>query len=160
MTQIENRHIAIGSDIGGGHITCAAIDLNSKEIFKDSYSTEKVDGQAKSEIIITGWVKALNNTISTIDHDSLSGIGFAMPGPFDYENGIALFEKVEKFDHLYGVNIAEEIRKKLTLDNNVSLRFMNDATCFGVGETWIGQAKDYKRVVAITLGTGFGSAFF
>lgn len=160
MNQTKRRHIAIGSDIGGGHITCAAIDLNNKEILKDSYSTEKVDGQAKSDIIIGGWVNALNNTISTIDPDSLSGIGFAMPGPFDYENGIALFERVEKFDHLYGVNIAEEVRKILKIDKDVSLRFMNDATCFGVGETWVGQANVYNRVVAITLGTGFGSAFF
>jgi glucokinase len=160
MKKPEQRHIAIGADIGGGHITCAALDLNTKKILKDSYSTEKVNGQAESEIIIASWVKALNNTISMIDSNALAGIGFAMPGPFDYENGIALFKQVVKFDHLYGVNVADEIRKIISVDKDISLRFMNDATCFGVGEAWIGQAKDFKNMVAITLGTGFGSAFY
>jgi len=36
---------------------------------------------------------------------------------------------------------------------------MNDAHCFLLGESWIGQAKLYNKCVGITLGTGFGSAF-
>ena len=132
MDQTENRQFAIGADIGGEHITCAALDLSTKNILKDSYSTEKVDSQAKSEIIIAAWVKALNNTISMIDSNNLAGIGFAMPGPFDYENGVALFKNVKKFDHLYGVSVAAEIRKNLGLHKDINLRFMNDATCFAV----------------------------
>jgi glucokinase len=160
ISQNDNSQFAIGTDIGGGHISCATLDLDTNKILKETYSKEKVDCSAESDIIIASWVKALNKTISTIDADLLAGIGFAMPGPFDYKNGIALFEQVEKFDHLYGVNVADEVRKNLSVNKDISLRFMNDATCFGVGEAWIGQAKDYKHSVAITLGTGFGSAFF
>jgi glucokinase len=36
---------------------------------------------------------------------------------------------------------------------------MNDATAFAVSEAWIGVGKEYPRMIAITLGTGFGSAF-
>jgi glucokinase len=160
MGKLEKQHFAIGTDIGGGHIACAAIDLDKKKIVRSTYSYEKIDSKAEAEIIIDGWAKALNNTIFKVDSDSIAGIGFAMPGPFDYANGIALFEQVQKFEHLYGVNVAEEIQKKMVGNSRISLRFMNDATCFGIGESWIGKAKDYKYVVAITLGTGFGSAFF
>ena len=160
ISQNNNSQFAIGTDIGGGHISCAALDLDTNKILTETYLKEKVDCSAESDIIIATWVKALNKTISMIDPNSLAGIGFAMPGPFDYENGIALFKQVEKFDHLYGVNVADEIRKKISVDKDISLRFMNDATCFGVGEAWIGQAKGFRRSVAITLGTGFGSAFF
>ena len=160
MGKLEKQQFAIGTDIGGGHIACAAIDLDTKKIVKSTYSYEKIDSKAESEIIIDGWAKALNKTILKINSDSIAGIGFAMPGPFDYAKGIALFEQVQKFEHLYGVNVAEEIQKKIVGDNRISLRFMNDATCFGIGETWIGQAREYSKCVAITLGTGFGSAFF
>jgi glucokinase len=36
---------------------------------------------------------------------------------------------------------------------------MNDASSFAVGEAWAGKSKDHARMMAITLGTGFGSAF-
>lgn len=39
------------------------------------------------------------------------------------------------------------------------MRFLNDATSFAIGEAWQGMGKGMQRVVVITLGTGFGSAF-
>jgi glucokinase len=82
-----------------------------------------------------------------------------MPGPFDYVNGIALFERVEKYESLYGANIVKEMRTRLGVDDRVKFRFINDATSFAIAEAWIGKARDFRRVVALTLGTGFGSAF-
>ncbi|MCA1760855.1 MAG: ROK family protein, partial [Bacteroidales bacterium] len=90
---------------------------------------------------------------------SLSGIGFAMPGPFDYRNGMAWFEGVQKFENLYGVNIREEIQNRLDLPHEFPVRFLNDAACFAVGEAWMGEASDYRRIIALTMGTGFGTTF-
>ena len=39
------------------------------------------------------------------------------------------------------------------------MRFLNDATSFAVGEAWLGHGRGADKVVAVTLGTGFGSAF-
>jgi glucokinase len=39
------------------------------------------------------------------------------------------------------------------------VRFLNDATCFAVGEAWLGCGRSARKVVAVTLGTGLGSAF-
>ncbi len=36
---------------------------------------------------------------------------------------------------------------------------MNDASAFAVGEAWAGSASGSNRSLAITFGTGFGSAF-
>jgi glucokinase len=82
-----------------------------------------------------------------------------MPGPFDYPNGIALFKRVEKYESLYGVNISEQLRLRLQLGANMPFRYINDATAFAIAEAWIGKAGNYSRVIALTLGTGFGSAF-
>jgi glucokinase len=155
-----NKRIAIGVDIGGHHIACAAIDIDKNELIPDSMSEESVNNKATSKEILSKWCKALKETIDKISSVSLVGIGFAMPGPFDYVNGIALFTKeVEKFESLYDINVATEIRNNLSLPNNITLRFINDATAFGIAEAWIGKAKNEERTIALTLGTGFGSAF-
>jgi glucokinase len=154
------KKYAIGTDIGGSHISCAVIDLEKEEIIKQSISTEKVDNKASADDILKKWSAVLGHSISTIDKSQLVGIGFAMPGPFDYEKGIALFShETNKFEKLYGVNVAENLKKTLTLNDNCGLRFMNDASSFAVGEAWMGKAKGFDKSVSITLGTGFGSAF-
>ncbi|MEI8202675.1 MAG: ROK family protein [Bacteroidota bacterium] len=155
-----NRRIAIGVDIGGQHIACTAIDIDTNELISDSLADEKVDNKAFADEILSAWAKALQLSLSHINIDSLVGIGFAMPGPFDYVNGIALFTKeVEKFENLYNVNIIDEIRKRLSLSDDIPIRFINDATAFGIAEAWIGKAQHDDRLVALTLGTGFGTCF-
>lgn len=150
---------AIGIDIGGSHISAVLIDAESECILTDSFSTKKVNNKDSAENILAGWASAIDSALWNIKPDQLLGIGFAMPGPFDYENGIALFEKVAKYESLYGINIGEELRPILGLDRNVPFRFINDAISFAVGESWVGNAREYNKIMAITLGTGFGSAF-
>ncbi len=150
---------AVGTDIGGSHITCALIDLEHQMILPETRVTCPVDNTAPAEVILDVWAEAVGEAILGIAIDELAGIGFAMPGPFDYIKGIALFERVEKYLGLYGVNVSDGIRCRLKLPAFVSIRYMNDASAFAVGEAWAGVASDTKKSVAITLGTGFGSAF-
>jgi len=154
-----NQKYAIGTDIGGSHISCALIDLEHQMILPESRVTLPVDNTASADDILGVWAEAIGESVLGIEIGELAGIGFAMPGPFDYVNGIALFEKVEKYLKLYGVNVSEGIRKLLSLSPKLPFRYMNDATAFAVGEAWIGNASDAQKSVAITLGTGFGSAF-
>ena len=147
----------ISADIGGSHITTAAIDPQSKAIIKDTIATVKVDNQAPSEQIIATWCEALNMSISKVTH--FAGIGFAMPGPFDYVNGISKIRGVQKYEALYDIDVKAAIGQRLNLNSHQSVRFINDATAFAIGECWGGLARNNKKVMAITLGTGFGSAF-
>lgn len=151
--------IAIGVDIGGSHITCAAVDIPSKSIIDETIITEKVDNQAPASEILDAWASAIEKTIEKIPTQKIIGIGFAMPGPFDYKNGIALFERVQKFESLFGINVSEELRKRLKVSKDLPFRYINDAMAFAIGEAWAGEGAEYKKVIALTLGTGFGSAF-
>lgn len=153
------KKISIGVDIGGSHITCAAVDLGQKRILDETMISMHVDNQASSEEILTLWAQALKQTMDGMQGEALAGIGFAMPGPFDYKKGIALFERVKKFESLYGVDVSAALRMKLGLSKDFPLRYINDATAFAIGEAWAGEGSDFKRVMAFTLGTGFGSAF-
>ena len=154
------KKYAIGVDIGGSHISSAAVDLTTGSIISESFVEHKINNKASADEIFKKWEKAIEGSISKINKLDLEGIGFAMPGPFDYENGIALFdERVLKYEKLFQINVAERIQKDLELGSADKVRFMNDATSFAVGEAWVGKAAGYKKSIAITLGTGFGSAF-
>jgi glucokinase len=154
-----NQNLAIGADIGGSHISCAAVDLSSGKVLKETFSGRPVDNQAHASKIIHEWSEALKEVLEKVKIGEVRGIGFAMPGPFDYVNGISYIKGVAKYENLYGFNIGDAIHSSLETSANFGIRFMNDASSFAVGEAWGGKAKKAGRSMSITLGTGFGSAF-
>ena len=149
--------LSIGTDIGGTHITCAAIKIQKGELLLETLSRVAYDHTDTAEVILQSWAKALNDTLSKIDESQLAGIGFAIPGPFDYRNGVSKME--HKFKNLYGLHIPGALTPLLTTQKELPMRFLNDATSFAVGEAWTGEGQGFHKVVVITLGTGFGSAF-
>ncbi len=153
------KKYAIGADIGGSHISAVLVDIESGQMIPESLAEVKVDNQASASEILENWAKALYASMQFAEKGEMVGIGFAMPGPFDYKNGIALLKNVAKYDSLYGMNVGNELKKLLNLPIELPFRYCNDALSFAIGECWGGKASAYKNVVAITLGTGFGSAF-
>ena len=153
------KNIAVGADIGGSHITCAAIDLISGSILRDSISERAVNNQAPAKDIIGVWADALSGSLKKVPSENVKGIGFAMPGPFDYVKGICYIRGVAKYENLYGINVSEAIAEALKVPDEFLIRFMNDASSFAVGEAWAGSAIKAGKSLSITLGTGFGSAF-
>jgi glucokinase len=153
------QNIAIGADIGGSHISCAAVDLTSKKVLRETLSQRAVNNQAQATKIISIWASCLAEVLSKVPAGNVKGIGFAMPGPFDYVHGICLIRGVAKYENLYGFNIADAVVSSLEVPESFEARFINDASSFAVGEAWAGKASEVKRSMSVTLGTGFGSAF-
>lgn len=151
------ENLSIGVDIGARHVYCAALDLQRGELVAGSDSRLSLDSFADADTIFNTWARALESTLSRIDVGQLSGIGFAMPGPFDYKNGISRME--HKYPRLNGREISSELRSRVNFPENTRVRFLNDASAFAVGEAWLGKGSCCRRVLAITLGTGLGSAF-
>jgi glucokinase len=153
------QNIAIGADIGGSHISCAAVDLNKGRVLRETFAERAVNNQAQAVEIISVWASCVAEVLEKISVNNIKGIGFAMPGPFDYVNGICLIRGVAKYENLYGFNIGDAIVSSIDVPENFEARFMNDASSFAVGEAWAGKASKANRSMSITLGTGFGSAF-
>lgn len=153
------KSLAIGTDIGGSHITCAAVDIASGKILRDTLSERSVNNQASAGEIIGVWAAAIAGSLNKVLVENVKGIGFAMPGPFDYVLGICYIKGVAKYENLYGINVGEAIANTLKVPQEFLIRFMNDASSFAVGEAWAGSANTVRRSLSITLGTGFGSAF-
>jgi len=154
-----NNNIAIGVDVGGSHIISAAVYLNTLKIVPNSVFSEKINNKAAKDIVLSGWSHVINKTMNSVKDLKLNPkIGFAMPGPCNYKKGITLFKNNDKYENLYDVSIPKELIQFLDA-SDIDFRFMNDATSFGVGVASLGEAKNASKVIALTLGTGFGSTF-
>jgi len=154
-----DKTIAIGADIGGSHISCAAVDLASRKVLKETFTERAVNNQAPAHVIISTWTDAISESLSKIPAERVKGAGFAMPGPFDYVKGICYIKGVAKYENLYGFNITDAVGSSLDVGNDFLIRFINDVSAFAVGEAFAGKASDVERSMSVTLGTGFGSAF-
>lgn len=148
---------ALGIDIGGSHITMAQVDPEKHEIIDSTYIREHVDSFGTRETIFSAWVIAIEKAISGLIREDLL-IGIAMPGPFDYKNGISLIQH-GKFIDIYRVNIKEELAHRLSILGE-QIHFVNDAAAFLEGEVFGGCVKGFNRVFGITLGTGLGTTFY
>ena len=153
-----NKNIVIGVDIGGSHITSAAVDLNIPQIIDGTLFSGKVDNKASKEVIFENWSKVIQKSIHSANLTGLNRIGFAIPGPFHYKTGLAMYEKNDKYESLYNVSVPDELIKFFK-GSEVEFRYLNDATSFGVGVASMGEAKKSNKLIALTLGTGFGSTF-
>lgn len=150
--------IALGVDVGGSHITAALVDLTKGHIIIESHVRNKVNAHGDKIEVIEDWSKAIKSALEK-EEAKVDKIGVAMPGPFDYENGISLIQGQDKYDALYGLNIKELLAESLGIAVQ-HIRLMNDAACFLSGEMLSGAGKGYQHAIGLTLGTGLGSATY
>lgn len=148
---------SLGVDIGGSHITAGVFNLEKKNLIRETISHEKIDPYASKEEILEIWTATLRASLKK-QTNPIAGIGIAMPGPFDYYEGISLIQDVDKLQSLFGVNLKSELASRLHVHPS-KVRFINDASAFSIAEALIGEAAAYDNVVAITLGTGLGAGF-
>jgi glucokinase len=139
-------------EIGGSHVTAALVDGQTGVV------TQRAGAVLWASDAAEPLLAAMSGTASTIGAEAGATWGAAVPGPFDYRAGVGLFEGVGKFDSLNGVDVGAELRARIASGPGEIL-FLNDAAAFALGEWRWGAARGHRRSVAITLGTGVGSAF-
>ena len=153
-----DEYKVIGIDIGGSHITAGIVDLETRKLVNNSLIRKHVNSKGSAEEILDSWVKVIEQLFSFFPLTQKK-IGIAMPGPFDYKEGICLIKGVDKFESLFNLNIKKLLAEKLHI-SNANILMMNDASCFLKGEVFGGAAINCDNVIGITLGTGLGSARF
>ncbi|TZF81010.1 ROK family protein [Pedobacter sp. BS3] len=157
---MENSYntVTVGVDVGGSHITAGVIDLAAGLILNGSVIREKLDTQGSLDEILDRWATVIHHAFSSSGKsNSILKLGMAMPGPFDYEDGVSLMVGQNKYDAFYGHNIKQLLANRLNI-SKTDILMMNDASCFLKGEVYGGVAKGYEHVIGLTLGTGLGSA--
>ena len=121
-------------DVGGSFIKCA--DGRQVPIRSDG-SREEIASALKTAIGPTGGLK---------------GVGIAIPGPFDYVNGIFLMK--HKFSAVFGASF----RELTQVPENIELRFHHDVNILLRGAIRI-LGLERGNTALVTLGTGLGFSY-
>jgi glucokinase len=153
-----NGYKVAGIDIGGSHITAGMVDLKGCKLVRNSIIRKHVNSKGNAEEILDAWAEVIGQLFSEHTHIKKK-IGIAMPGPFNYKEGICLIKDVDKFESLFNLNIKKMLAEKLQIAIS-NILMMNDTSCFLKGEIFGGAAVGCDNVIGITLGTGLGSARF
>ena len=137
----------IGVDIGGTNIRVGKVhkDNNLVDLYTQQISSTGTEQKVLDEII---------TSIRKTFDDSVLGIGVGVPSVVDVEKGIVYdVQNIPALRKVYLKDILEEEFK-------VPIYINNDANCFVVGEKYFGVGKNYKDIVGLIIGTGFGSGIY
>ncbi|RYJ44978.1 ROK family protein [Flavobacterium beibuense] len=149
----------LGIDVGGSHISGALVNAKTGELIKESYHKAAHDSNSSCSEFFKCCEELFSIVMSNSNvsnFESIAGVGVAMPGPFDYENGISKIYGVKKYEALFGLNVKQELQK---IAGGTPVYFINDAESFAIGEYVSGAAINSAKSIIMTLGTGFGSTF-
>ncbi|TLM72171.1 ROK family transcriptional regulator [Pseudarthrobacter sp. NamB4] len=87
---------------------------------------------------------------SGVDHDRISGLGLAAPGPIDLDNGTVVDPPLlPGWDRV-------ELRTALSEATGYSVLMDKDVTSAAVAETWAGGASGSGSFIFMYMGTGIG----
>jgi len=145
-------------DIGGTFIK-GGIASSDEVLDEDSFFSTLIDSSGSKEDI----AKALTEAVGRgYDYASkagirIGGIGIAIPGPFDYDNGIPLMK--HKFASVFGLPMKDIIRSGGIVPEDVPIMFMHDVASMLSGEMSHGNGMGYKNIALISLGTGLGFTY-
>ena len=137
-------------DLGGSHVSACRIEVASGRV--QTFLRVTLPPNAGRDELLT----LITGAAADVVEGAVAGVGVAVPGPFDYANGVCLL--THKLKPLHGVDLRRALADALRAAP-ASIAFVNDADAFLLGEAWVGAARGHRRAAGVTLGTGLGSAF-
>lgn len=163
------RNIVIALDVGGTFIKTCIVE-NHLPLLASQRQFPSLADQDK-EIILDQFMNIFKSQFEFY-HSQLNGneldchwhIGLAFPGPFDFKQGICYVQGLGKFESLYGVNLKKAFYERIEKADGAwaeqlqraEIRFEHDARLFALG---VSLDFPQQRFIALTLGTGLGSAY-
>ena len=134
--------MSLGIDIGGTSVKFGVVDGADEIVYKDSIPTKK--NCADIDIIDS----IAEKCIEIAAKYPISSVGIGTPGLINYDT------KTVSASNLPFKNtpLVDMLEKKLKLPVFIN----NDANCAALGEATVGEGKDTKNMVMVTLGTGIG----
>jgi glucokinase len=146
---ISHDRRAIGIDIGGTKIAIAAVDSSGAIAARAVIATEAEQG----------FDRAIGRIVASTDgvlaqagwsRRDLCGVGVGCTGPVSATRGV--INNPYTLPTWVDCDVVGQLRARF--DRPVFLE--NDADAAALGECFAGAARGYRRVVALTLGTGVG----
>ena len=146
-------------DVGGSFLKSAVLNEDGFVHTSSYFITKSYSGSDSKEQIIQAFKDSINKGLLFIVQNEMDmgGIGIAIPGPFDYRNGISLMR--HKFQKLFEINLKDLLFEATGINPDLPVVFVHDTNAVLWGEQWTGNAKDFANAAVITIGTGLGFAY-
>jgi len=138
-----SKKMTIGVDLGGTNVRCGLVENGSVvKRLSEACRSDQAEG------VVVDQIKGL---IRQLMSPSVTGIGIGVPSVVDVEKGIVY--------NVMNIPSWKEVHLKdiLEAEFGVPVQVNNDANCFALGEQRSGEAKAFKNVIGVTLGTGVGA---
>lgn len=134
-------------DVGGTNTKYSLINKNGEILKSGSIVTQD------NRDIIFGRIKEVVKKFQN-EGNKIEGLAFSMPGVIDVKRG-HMITGGALYD-LYDFPFKSELEKYI----GISVELENDVNCVALAEKWLGNAKDIKNFLCITVGTGVGGAIY
>ncbi|GGR26713.1 ROK family protein [Deinococcus ruber] len=147
--------ITLAMDIGGTHVSAALV--GSTGLLRASLQRTHINEAWPADRLLDAWAQT---ALTAVSHAaSCDQVALSVPGPFDYQRGVAHFDL--KMRSLTGLNITRALEQRWagTVLETQPISYVNDAVAFTRGEYLFGAGRGVRRLLGITLGTGLGSGF-
>ncbi len=143
------KNTFIGIDIGGTNMRAAVVDTTGSILHHLKIPTEILEGAEQATENLLEMCRALVQWAEDAGL-KVQGVGMGVAGKIDAQRGLVVFSPnlpaMNQFP--LGVRLQEALGIPVVMEN--------DANVFGLGEDWVGSARDWTNWVGLTLGTGVG----
>jgi glucokinase len=140
----------VGIDLGGTMVRAGTVDARGTLLAVNQTPIQAADGPRAGLQRITTLVE---KTVGMSPPGRLRGIGIGATGPIDHARGI--IQNPYTLPTWENVPITEPLAQHF----GVPALLENDADAAALGEYWAGAGQGARRLYAVTVGTGIGTAF-
>ncbi len=141
--------LVFAADLGATHSRVAVADLGAEPLAEVEADLDINDGPE----VVLGWLdETFTQLLATVGRPvtDLMGIGIGVPGPVDFDRGVAVNPPIMAGWHEY--RIAKQFRQMY----DVPVLVDNDVNIMALGEYWVMEPR-VDDFVFIKVGTGIGS---
>ena len=142
----ENYNNVISVDIGGTKTIVALLNLDGEILNSETFSSEVFQNK---DTLIEILCETINNFVQHAGNTTLLGISIGVPGVVDKKKGTVSY--MPSFN-ISDLNLESVLKDKFDLP----VYLENDVTLSAYGEIWIGNGKQYKTILLVSIGTGIG----
>ncbi|MBU1122737.1 MAG: ROK family protein [Candidatus Omnitrophota bacterium] len=137
--------VFLGVDWGGTYIKAGVVDGKGRIVEKEVFSSSKL----KDKRVFISEIKKL---LFRFSRYKITAVGIGAPGIIDTNKGFIYY--LPNVSGWKNYPLRTVLQKELRLPVYID----NDANLFALAEAKIGAAKDRRRAIFLTLGTGLGGA--
>ena len=143
-------------DVGGTFVK-SSLGIAGKGPVQGTFMSTPISSNGTAEEITEAFRNAVSCQVKRAaeEGDQVEAVCAALPGPFDYENGIFLMK--HKFAAVYGVSFREILGDIITPDTR--LAFVHDVNGALLGALTVDASLKEGNVAMVTLGTGLGFTY-